>query len=318
MSLDQEVQTILPHKPVMLHEVMNMLCTKDGETYLDCTFGAGGYSREIISSTNCKLFAIDRDPSVEIYAQELKNNYKDRFEFTESRFAEASSKFSNMRFDGIVMDLGVSSMQLDTANRGFSFSSDGPLDMRMGNDGMTVADFINNSHEEEIANVIYQYGDETRSRKISKKISEARAEAPIASTARLTSIIHSAVGSRSGKIDSATKTFQALRICVNNELEELRTFLENVNQILAINGRLVIVSFHSLEDRIIKQFFKNNSMHAVSRSKYAAKPLVDENKWLQIITKKPLIPSLAEVKMNPRARSAKLRVAQKIHDGLTV
>ncbi|CAF1082812.1 unnamed protein product [Didymodactylos carnosus] len=258
------------------------------------------------------VVAIDRDPNVKIYADQLINDYPGRMQFMQSDFASSVGKLGSARFDGIVMDLGVSSMQLDSRARGFSFTYDGPLDMRMSHSGYSAADFINNAGEQEIADVIYQYGDETYSRKIARKIIEQRQQEPITSTSMLASIIHSSRGPRQGKIDSATKTFQALRIYVNDELGQLEQFLNNCKNILASQGKLIIVSFHSLEDRIVKNFFKANAPKLVAQSKYSAKSerMENSNKWLKVLTKKPLTPPLSEILNNPRARSAKLRAGQ--------
>ncbi len=306
------------HTAVMLNEVKEVLCPKDGGNYLDCTFGFGGYSRMILDCCNCQLVAIDRDPNVITYANQLINDYPGKVRFIQTGFAESFSKLGPLKFDGIVMDLGVSSMQLDSGDRGFSFTHDGPLDMRMSGVGESAADFINKADEQEIADVIYKYGDESYSRRIAKNIIEHRLLEPITNTARFAHIVRSSIGFRKGKIDSATKTFQAIRIHINDELGQLERFLSNSKNILAPNGRLVIVSFHSLEDRIVKNFLKANSAKLVARSKYAAKILAEENskEWLKILTKKPLCPSSREVALNLRARSAKLRAGQKI-DGTT-
>jgi 16S rRNA (cytosine1402-N4)-methyltransferase len=303
------------HIPVMLAEMIKFLPIIENGLYLDCTFGAGGYSSAILNATNGKLFAIDRDPNVSIYANQLKQQYQQRFSFFESNFSNISTQFKDLKFNSIVLDLGVSSMQLDEAHRGFSFMHDGPLDMRMGSCGQSAADFINKADEEIIANIIYKYGDETQSRKIARKIILARNEEYINTTGKLRNIIHSSIGSRSGKIDSATKTFQAIRIYINDELFEIEKLLKNINKILALNGNLIIISFHSLEDRIIKHFFKDNSLKQKARSKYSNQiEELNNDSWLKILTKKPIIPSKTELIANPRARSAKLRVAQKIYE----
>jgi 16S rRNA (cytosine1402-N4)-methyltransferase len=303
----------LDHDPVMLNEMLQYLAPRSGENFLDTTFGAGGYSRAILNSCECNVVSLDQDPTITKYVNDLKNQYKDRFSFIQSSFAEIFDKLHNTKFDGIVMDLGVSSMQLDLGERGFSFAKDGPLDMRMSNDGMSASDFVNSASEEDIANIIYQYGDEVFSRKIAKKIIEERQKEPILTTLRLANIVRSSIFGRKGKIDPATKTFQAIRIHVNDELGELTRFLSKVKQILTLNGRLIIVSFHSLEDRIIKNFLKDNSQKVVAQSKYAKeKQIIEREKWLKILTKKALIPSKNEIKLNPRSRSAKLRAAIKI------
>ena len=301
------------HTPVMLNEVLKLLAPKNGEKFLDCTFGAGGFSKAILDYCPCYVTALDKDPNVITIAQELTAKYKDRFNFIHTSFLGSIDKLKPTQFDGIVMDLGVSSMQLDNGERGFSFTNDGPLDMRMSSSGITAADFINNASEQEIADVIYKYGEEKSSRKIAKKIVAERQVEEINTTGRLASIVRSCIGFRKGKIDSATKTFQGIRIYINNELGELEQFLSYINYILGPNGRLVILSFHSLEDRIVKSFFKKNSAPVEARSKYAKDfQHSDPSKWLKILTKKPLSPSLVEIKSNPRARSAKLRAAIKV------
>lgn len=302
-----------PHIPVMLNEMLKVLAPSSGESYLDCTFGAGGYSKAILESCDCYVIALDRDPNVIKRAEEIKQNYGERFDFIKTNFAGSLVKLKEKKFDGIVLDLGVSSMQLDIADRGFSFLHDGPLDMRMSGQGLSAEEFVNTAEEKELADVIYKYGDESFSRRIAKRIVEYRKTAKIDSTSKLAEIVRSSIGFRKGKIDPATKTFQAIRIYVNDELGELERFLANVQNILKKDGRLVVVSFHSLEDRIVKNFFKENSEKPIARSKYAKDDtVIDPNKWLKIITNKALAPSDKETRLNVRARSAKLRAAKKI------
>ncbi|WP_121542932.1 16S rRNA (cytosine(1402)-N(4))-methyltransferase RsmH [Candidatus Rickettsia colombianensi] len=306
---------IQSHVSVMLNEMLEALSPKDGESYLDCTFGAGGYSKAILESCDCYITALDRDPNVIKRAEEIKQNYGERFEFIETNFADSFTKLKKKIFDGIVLDLGVSSMQLDIADRGFSFLHDGPLDMRMSGQGLNAEEFVNTAEEKELADVIYKYGDESFSRRIARRIVEYRKTARIDSTDRLAKIVRSSIRFRKGKIDPATKTFQAIRIYINDELGELERFLANVKNILKKDGRLVVVSFHSLEDRIVKNFFKENSEKPVARSKYAKDDMaIDPDKWLKIITNKALAPSDKEVGLNIRARSAKLRAAKAIYE----
>ncbi|MCZ6913579.1 MAG: 16S rRNA (cytosine(1402)-N(4))-methyltransferase RsmH, partial [Rickettsia endosymbiont of Ixodes persulcatus] len=255
------------HIPVMLNAMLANLAPKDGESYLDCTFGAGGYSKAILESCDCYVTALDRDPNVIKRAERIKQNYGTRFDFIETNFADSFAKLKEKKFDGIVLDLGVSSMQLDIADRGFSFLHDSPLDMRMSGQGLSAEKFINTAEEKELADIIYKYGDESFSRRIAKRIVEYRKTARIDSTGKLAEIVRSSIGFRKGKIDPATKTFQAIRIYINDELRELERFLANVQNILNKDGRLVVVSFHSLEDRIVKNFFKENSEKPVARSK---------------------------------------------------
>lgn len=301
------------HYPVLLSEVMENFNLKDGGDYLDCTFGAGGYSRAMLESCNCRVTAIDQDPNVKTYAKILKEKFKDRFEFLEGNFANSSEIVKYKQYDGVVLDLGVSSMQLDVAERGFSFMKDGNLDMRMSSSGYSAADFIANASEEEIANIIYKYGEEVQSRQIAKMIVTERAKEPITSTLRLAEVVRSSMHYRKAKIDPATKTFQAIRIYVNKELESLERFLEIVDDLLKPGARVLIVSFHSLEDGIVKSFFKEHSQKKIARSKYAKAPeVIEDGKWLKIISKKPILPSVNEIKENHRSRSARLRVAEKI------
>jgi len=301
------------HSSVLLNEVIEYLAPKAGKKFLDCTFGAGGYSAAILESCDCKVTGVDRDPTVMTFVKNLENKYKQRFNFIQADFGSVIEQLSDSQFDGIVLDLGVSSMQIDNADRGFSFMHDGPLDMRMSKTGMSAAEFVNEAAEEVIAEVIYKYGDETASRKIASKIVFERNLELITTTDRLAKIVRSAIGFRKSKIDLATKTFQAIRIFINNELEQLEYFLENVAMILAPGGRLVVVSFHSLEDSIVKYFFRENSSKIVAQSKYAKNaPAIEPGKWLKIITKKPVSPGDEELKKNVRAKSAKLRAAVKI------
>ncbi len=302
-----------PHCSVLLNEVLENLSLKGGGKYLDCTFGAGGYSKAILADTDCYLTGLDQDPTVEKFVKETKSQFGDRFDFVQANFADSSIKLADKKYDGIVLDLGISSMQVDTAERGFSFMKDGPLDMRMGNDGMSAAEFIAGGSEQEIADVIYKYGEEVQSRQIAKSIVDARLEKPIKTTLELAEIVREAMHFRKGKIDPATKTFQAIRIYINKELESLENFLANMENMLVPGGRIVVVSFHSLEDSIVKAFFKEHSPKKVSRSKYSKEPEpVIEGKWLKTITKKPIAPAREEVLQNPRSRSAKLRCAEKI------
>lgn len=304
---------IAPHHSVLLSEVIEQLKPEANKRYLDCTFGAGGYTKAILNSCNCNVSAIDQDPNVKKYALEIKENFGKRFEFLEGNFADALNLSAGARYDGIVLDLGVSSMQLDEAERGFSFMRDGLLDMRMNATGYSAADFIAESSEELIADVIYKYGEEVQSRQIARKIVLEREKEPITTTIRLAEIVRSAMHYRKSKIDPATKTFQAIRIYINKELESLERFLNNLKDMLKPGARILIVSFHSLEDTIVKTFFRNHSAKKIARSKYAKKPEnIDETKWLKIITKKPILPNSNEIRINYRSRSARLRVAERV------
>ncbi len=282
------IETIAPHIPVMLDEVITNLAPKNGETYIDCTFGAGGYSRKILATNNCKLYAIDQDPSVINYANKLTQEYSaERFVFVNQNFANLTdiAKENNLtEVDGIVFDLGISSMQVDQAERGFSFNKEARLDMRMSQTGLDAWQVVNTYSEEDLADIIYYYGEETLSRRIAKNIVQNRKLAPINTTLELAKIIQGSV-KRKGKIDPATKTFQAIRIYVNDELKVLKKTLVAAYNLLKLDGKLVIVSFQGLEDRIIKDFIQLNANLRVKACK----------------------PTLSEIRSNPRSRSAKLR-----------
>lgn len=284
------------HKSVMLDEVLHYLAPKDGETYIDATFGAGGYTKAILAAANCNVIAIDQDPLAKELAQKITGNFK----FVEGNFGDMD-KLIGEKVDGIIFDIGVSSMQIDMAERGFSFSKDGPLDMRMSQHGLTAAEFLNEADEKEIAEVIYKYGEERDSRRIAKCIVSAR---PLTTTSQLAKLI--------GHPNSIARTFQAIRIHINRELEVLEHGLEAALKMLKDGGRLIVVTFHSLEDRIVKLFFKNHSSPKEKINKYSAK--AEEKKFnspLELITKKAIMPLSQELKSNSRARSAKLRAAVK-------
>lgn len=297
------------HIPVMLSEVLEALKPSDGNIYVDATFGNGGYSEAILKSANCKVIALDRDPNVQTRAEELKNIYGNRFEFRAGKFGDFSSLVSE-GIDGAVFDIGVSSMQLDQAERGFSFTKDAPLDMRMSCVGISAADIVNSYAENDLADLIYKYGDEKKSRQIAAKIIQYRQNKKIESTLELANIVYSVIHKRPNTIDPATRTFQALRIAVNNELDELENGLYGALQKLKNNGRLVVVSFHSLEDRIVKTFFKNNAQKKQHVSRYAIQDSNETSFPLSSFSK-VLTPSDDEIFHNPRSRSAKLRFAIK-------
>lgn len=309
----RHITSSAPHCSVLLNEVLEHIALKDNGRYLDCTFGAGGYTKAILQKANCSVTALDQDPTVEKFASVVKSEFGERFEFIQTNFADAKEKLNGKKFDGIVLDLGISSMQVDTAARGFSFMHDGPLDMRMGNYGISAKEFIASASEEEIADVIYKYGEEVQSRQIASNIVKMRALEPIETTLQLADIVRSAMHYRKSKIDPATKTFQAIRIYINKELESIERLLNDAKGMLNPGSRILVVSFHSLEDVIVKAFFKENSIKKVARSKYSKQPIeIEEDKWLRLITKKPVVPSREEVISNPRSRSARLRVAENI------
>ncbi len=294
------------HIPVMLNEVLETLSPKDGETYVDATFGNGGYTEAILTSANCKVIAIDRDPSVIDRVNELKKTYGERFEFRAGTFGEMKDLIST-KVNGVVFDIGVSSMQLDDDFRGFSFSKEASLDMRMSMNGTSAKDIVNTLSEEDLANLIYQYGEEKKSRQISRKIVEYRANKIIETTTELADIIYKVMPKKFGQIDPATRTFQALRIAVNDELGQLEEGLNGALAITKSEGRIVVVDFHSLEDRIVKTFFANNSAKKVHVSRY--KETETNNEYPLSFVSKVISPSDEECSKNPRARSAKLRYA---------
>lgn len=297
------------HFPVMLNEVLAALQPEDGGVYVDATFGNGGYSEAILQQADCRVIALDRDATVLPRAEELKQQYGSRFEFRLGCFGDFDTLVTE-DIDGAVFDIGVSSMQLDQADRGFSFAKDAPLDMRMSQTGTTAADLVNTLPEEGLAAILFNYGEEKKSRQIARKIVEARKIKPVTSTSELANIIYQVVKrSFNQTIDPATRSFQALRIAVNDELEELRNGLDKASRRLKKGGRLVVVDFHSLEDRIVKTFFKNNSDKAVHVSRY--RPQETTGNALFGFASKAIVPSAQEIGLNNRSRSAKLRYAIK-------
>lgn len=308
----------MAHIPVLLTEVLQHLCPKDGGVYVDGTFGAGGYTKAILDSAACTVIAIDRDPHVRIHVDALKDKYGSRFIFCPGRFGDVQNLLQqtpHKNVDGFVLDIGVSSMHLDNEERGFSFRADAPLDMRMDDtQGMTAADIVNSYEETELANLIYKYGEERFSRRIARKIVERRKTEKFGRTADLADIIRSCVPKSRDGINPATRTFQALRIAVNDELGELERALDAAPKILKPDGRLVVVSFHSLEDRIVKQHINELAGRTASVSRHMPQINTVSKSVYQVITKKPVQPSEEEVKNNPRSRSARLRCAQKIEN----
>lgn len=294
------------HIPVMLKEVLAALQPKKGEIYVDATFGNGGYTQAILENAGCKVIALDRDPTVKIRANEIKNNYGDRFTFRAGNFGDFVDLVPE-KINGAVFDIGVSSMQFDDAERGFSFAKEAPLDMRMSCEGLTAADIVNSYDEHELADLIYQYGEEHKSRQIAHKIAEYRRTKKIETTKELAEIIYTVIHKKNGEIDPATRTFQALRIAVNDELGELQRGLEGASSRLLSGGRLVVVDFHSLEDRIVKNYFKENGGKKIRISKYAADLVQDDTLFSEV--SKVMVPTVEECRTNPRSRSAKLRYA---------
>ncbi|HVZ03166.1 16S rRNA (cytosine(1402)-N(4))-methyltransferase RsmH [Hyphomicrobium sp.] len=309
------------HIPVLISEVLETLAPKDGEVYIDGTFGAGGYTRAILQSTNCKVLALDRDPNAIRGGESVQAKFGDRLKLVQAPFSQledaARTALGDAQVDGVVLDIGVSSMQIDDAERGFSFQHDGPLDMRMSDSGPTAADFVNTAPEEKIANVIYAFGEEHKSRAIARAIVKRRTETPFGRTLDLADIVSRVFHGR--KIDGrhpATRTFQALRIYINDELGELANALSAAERILKPGGRLVIVSFHSLEDRIVKKFLAERSGRTPSVSRHLPMESIKSvAPSFRIVNSRPLTPSKGELDVNPRARSARLRAAIRTEAG---
>ena len=304
------------HIPVMLSEVLAALQPKDGDIIVDGTFGAGGYAKAILDAADCKLIAIDRDAEAFRLAGELAAQVPGRLIAMLGRYSEMEAIAGSEGFtsaDGVTLDLGVSSMQLDQAERGFSFAKDGPLDMRMGPEGPTAADLVNTLGEAELADIIYVFGEERRSRAIAKAIVARRAEAPITRTGELADIVTGVLGRKRDQAKHpATRTFQALRLYLNAELDELAEGLCAAERLLKAGGRLVVVTFHSLEDRIAKRFFASRSSAGPKGSRHL--PDVGDEEFapsFQLINRRPLEPSNDEIRGNPRSRSARLRAGRR-------
>ena len=296
-----------PHLPVLLQEVVTGLAVVPGETLVDGTFGAGGYTRALLGAGAGRVIGFDRDPDAIANGPALVPDA--RLTLINERFSQMDRVLAErglLPIDGIALDIGVSSMQLDQADRGFSFSKDGPLDMRMSQSGQTAAEFLNHADEGEIARVLKEYGEEPRARAVARAIVAAR---PLTRTAELAAVVRKAIGYRTGqKSDPATRTFQAIRIHLNAELDELEQGLRAAERSLRPGGRLAVVTFHSLEDRIVKRFLKTRSGNVPSGSRH--RPMVAKGPaptFEQVA--KPVSPSEAELARNPRARSARLRTA---------
>jgi 16S rRNA (cytosine1402-N4)-methyltransferase len=287
------------HTPVLLNEVLEQLAPKSGGIYADVTLGGGGHAKAILerSAPDGRLIGTDRDPSALEAAGGVLGGFGDRVTLRKARISELSDVLASLeveQLDGVLADLGVSSTQLDLAERGFSIAQDGPIDMRMDpSEGETALELIGRSDAEELANLIYRYGEEHRSRKIARSLRRAYEEGELATTGDLRHAVRRAIGRRRGRIDPATKTFQALRIAVNDELGELESLLEEAPKLLRMGGVVAVISFHSLEDRLVKHAFR-------------------DNEHLSALTKRPIIASDEERDVNPRSRSAKLRAARRV------
>ncbi|WP_265024812.1 MULTISPECIES: 16S rRNA (cytosine(1402)-N(4))-methyltransferase RsmH [unclassified Wolbachia] len=293
----------MTHIPVLLKEMLLQLSPHSGGIYVDATFGAGGYSKAILESADCKVYAVDRDETVTKFYDDLNVKYPNRIKLFIEKFSNIKNLLDSNNIkgiNGIVFDVGVSSMQLDNGDRGFSFLRDGPLNMSMDNySHMNASTFVNALREEEIANTIYNYGGERHSRRIARAIVNARKKKIIKTTFELADIVRSVVFRGKSKIDPATRTFQAIRIWVNDELGELEKGIKAASEILSENGKLIVVTFHSLEDRIVKTLFKD-----------LCEP--GPTKTFSLLNKKVIKASAEEINANPRARSAKLRAIQRL------
>jgi 16S rRNA (cytosine1402-N4)-methyltransferase len=297
----------MTHAPVLLAEAIEALAPKDGGLYVDATFGGGGYSREILQRARCRVVAFDRDPDAIARGAGLAAEAKDRFTLLQGRFGDLVLEEPA---DGVVFDLGVSSFQLDQAERGFSFQTDADLDMRMEKEGPSAADAVNRLSEAALAELIFRYGEDDESRRIARTIVQARAERPIARTLELANLVERAVGGRRGaRTHPATRTFQALRMLVNDELGELARGLSASERALKPGGRLVVVSFHSLEDRMVKQFLVERAAAGGRGSRHAPEVRDERAPSFALERRRAITASEEEVAANPRARSASLRWA---------
>jgi 16S rRNA (cytosine1402-N4)-methyltransferase len=302
------------HAPVLLAEVIAALEPGRGGVYLDGTFGAGGYARAMLEGGADRVIAVDRDPAALARGRLWASVYGDRLTLVEGRFGDLdaiAAAEKAPRLAGVALDVGVSSMQLDQPERGFSFMRDGPLDMRMGDSGASAADLVATLDEAALADILFHYGEERAARRIARALVRARAEAPIDTTARLAEVVSSVLpAQRPGQPHPATRSFQALRIAVNDELGELDRALGAAERALDVGGVLAVVTFHSLEDRIVKRFFQERGGRAPRASRHAPDAAVEAPRF-ELLTRKAVTPGEDELRRNPRARSAKLRAARR-------
>ena len=306
--------TVTQHVSVMVDDVVELLAPVDGGVYVDATFGAGGYTASILAAADCTVYAIDRDPGAKAFAEAIAEQFPGRLTLLAGCFGdmvELLGEAGVARVNGIAFDLGVSSMQLKQAERGFSFRADGPLDMRMGDQGQTAADLVNTMDEADLTNVIYDYGEERASRRIAKAIVARRNEQPFERTLDLARTVRSVVRKSGDGIDPATRTFQAVRIAVNDELGEIRRGLEAAEKLLMPGGRLCVVSFHSLEDRMVKRFLRDRS-GGEGTSRHGPPAMQIQEKTFQLVERRARKPRADEVSQNPRSRSARLRTAERL------
>ncbi|HUA77943.1 MAG TPA: 16S rRNA (cytosine(1402)-N(4))-methyltransferase RsmH [Acetobacteraceae bacterium] len=310
--MNAQLRTAPGHIPVMREEVLALLAPRDGGTYLDATFGGGGHAAAILEAARCTLFAMDRDPAAIVRGAALAARFPGRLTLIEGRFGDTLDLLARAgvtRLDGVLMDFGVSSFQLDDPARGFSFRYAGPLDMRMGAAGPTAADLVNTLPADELAALLSEYGEERHARRIARRIVAARAEAPITTTTELARLIREALPPSRERINPATRSFQALRIRVNDELDEIARGLAQAASLLAPGGRLVAIAFHSLEDRLVKRFMAEAAGRAARPSRHAP-PAAESAPGFRLLTPRALRPTEAEIAANPRAASARLRAIE--------
>ncbi len=304
--------TTSPHVPVLLAEVLAALAPRGGGIYVDGTFGAGGYSMAVLETPGCSVYAIDRDPSAVARGRAMEQDRGGRFTMIDGRFGDMDALLRDRgvnQVDGVALDIGVSSMQIDDAGRGFSFAKDGPLDMRMEQAGPGAAELVNQTGETELADIIYRYGEERLSRRVAKAIVTARKEKRFERTGELATVVRRVVPRHPDGIDPATRTFQALRIAVNDELGELERGLAAAERLLAPGGRLAVVTFHSLEDRVVKSFLRDRSGEAARPSRHQPHAGRGPAPTFTLLHRRAVRPGADEEARNPRARSARLRAA---------
>ncbi len=313
-GLDAASRSGFGHTPVLRETVVAALLPRDGAVYIDGTFGAGGYSAALLAAAQCRVVAIDRDPDALRRGAELAAQNPGRLELIEGRFGDIErlvAAVSPGPVAGVVLDLGISSLQLDDAGRGFSFRLDGPLDMRMSRDGESAANLIARLGEDELDRLIRGFGEERFARRVARAIVAARQRAPIRCTGELAEIVRAAIPTRQPGFDPATRTFQALRIAVNDEIGELDRGLVGAERVLMPGGRLAVVSFHSLEDARVKSFLRLRSGEVTAVSRHTPPPMPGRLRSFCLVGRRAVRPDASEIAHNPRARSARLRVAQR-------